>query len=286
MSDNQMTRVLIIGRSSMIAQRLYARLGSAYEVTTAGRDSLADISFDLTAYTKPADGQQFDVVVHCAASFCGNDSQGMIENELINSVGALRVGAFAARAGCKHLVYLSSIFSYDKPDNGYFGSYGLSKQHGQENLALLCRETGMRFTSLLPPQIYDEYDEARKHQPLFYRIVDCARSGTDVTLYGKRDALRNFVFVEDLAAILERVIVRQVSGVFPCVHPVSHRLSEIAQIAFDVFGKGGRVVFQPDKPDIPDVHIPELGELYTLLGYHPETSLHAGMEKIRNAQDT
>lgn len=283
MSNSQLTRVLIIGSSSMIGQRLCARLGTAYVVTTAGRDSLADISFDLTADTKPTDGQQFDVVVHCAASFGGGDAQGMIENELINSVGSLRVGAFAARTGCKHLVYLSSIFSYDKPENGYFGSYGLSKRHGQENLALLCREAGMQFTSLLPSQVYDEYGAARNHQPLFYRIVDCARSGGDVKLYGKNDALRNFLFVEDLAAILERVIVRQVHGVFPCVHPESHRLSEIARIAFGVFGKGGRVIFQPDKPDIPGVYIPEPGELYTLLGYSPETSLHAGMEKIRDA---
>lgn len=284
MSNSQMTRILIVGHSSMIGQRLRARLGSGYAVTTAGRDGRADISFDLTADTEPADGQQFDVIVHCAASFGGDDAQGMMENELINSVGALRVGAFAAHTGCKHLVYLSSIFSYDKPENDYFGSYGLSKRHGQENLALLCREAGMRFTSLLPSQVYDENGAARKHQPLFYRIVDCAKSGGDVTLYGKNDAMRNFLFVEDLAAILERVIVRQVSGVFPCVHPESHRLSEIARIAFDVFGKGGKVVFQPDKPDIPGVYIPDPDELYTLLDYQPETSIHAGMEKIRDAQ--
>ena len=283
MSDSQVTRILIIGGSSMVGQRLCARLGKAYSVATTRRDSSANVSFDLMRDTEPANGQQFDVVVHCAASFGGNDAKGMVENELTNSVGALRVGTFAARAGCKHLVYLSSISIYDHPDNGYFGSYGLSKRHGQENLALMCRELGIRFTSLLPPQLYDERGAARKHQPLFYRIVDCARNGVDVTLYGKSDALRNFLFVEDLAAIVERVIVGKVSGVFPCVHPESHTLSGIARIAFDVFGKGGKVVFQAEKPDIPGVYIPELGELYSLLGYLPETGLRAGMEKIRDA---
>lgn len=280
-----MTRVLIIGGSSMVGKRLRARLGSAYAVATAGRDGLADINFDLTADTQPANGRQFDVVIHCAASFGGNDAKGLVENELTNSLGALRVGALAARVGCRHLVYLSSISSYDHPDNAYFGSYGLSKRHGQDNLELLCRTTAMQFTSLLLPQLYDEYGAARRHQPLFYRIMDCARSGADVTLYGKRDALRNLLFVGDLAVIVERIIAGQVSGIFPCVHPESHTLSDIAGIAFDVFGKGGTVVFQPDKPDIPGVYVPEPGELYALLGYRPETSLREGIGKIRDVPD-
>lgn len=283
MSDRQGTRILIIGGSSMVGQRLCVRLGKAYSVATTGREKTANVSFDLERDSEPVNGQQFDVVVHCAASFRGNDAKGMVENELINSVGALRVGNFASRAGCKHLIYLSSISIYDHPDNGYFGSYGLSKRHGQENLALVCGQVGMRFTSLLLPQLYDERGAARKHQPLFYRFVDCARSGNDVTLYGNSDTLRNFLFVEDLASIVERVIVGQVPGVFPCVHPESHPLSAIARIAFDVFGKGGKVVFQTEKPDIPGVYIPELGELYSLLDYLPETSLRAGMEKIRDA---
>ena len=283
MSDSQMTRVLIIGGSSMVGQRLRARLGNGYAVSTAGRDSLDNVRLGLTEDIQPANGQQFEVVIHCAASFGGNNAEGMVENELINSVGALRIGNFAVRAGCKHLIYLSSISSYDHPSNGYFGSYGLSKRHGQENLALQCREASMRFTSLLLAQLYDERGAARKHQPLFYRIVDCARSGADVTLYGKSDALRNFLFVDDLAAIVERVIAGEVSGVFPCIHPESHKLSDIARIAFDVFGKGGKVVFQTEKPDIPGVYIPELGELYVLLNYLPETSLRTGMEKIHAA---
>ena len=283
MSDSQVTRILIIGGGSMVGQRLCSRLEKAYSVATTGRDNAANISFDLERDSEPTNGQQFDVVVHCAASFRGNDAKGMVENELINSVGALRVGNFASRAGCKHLIYLSSISIYDHPDNGYFGSYGLSKRHGQENLALVCSQVGMRFTSLLLSQLYDERGAARKHQPLFYRIVDCARSGANVTLYGKSDALRNFLFVDDLAAIVERVIAGEVSGVFPCIHPESHKLSDIARIAFDVFGKGGKVVFQAEKPDIPGVYIPELGELYVLLNYLPETSLRAGIEKIHAA---
>jgi nucleoside-diphosphate-sugar epimerase len=280
MSNSEKTKVLIIGSNSMVGQRIQERLGIAYSVFTAGRDSYADVNFDLTKDTNQANGQQFDVVIHCAASFSGNDAQGMIANELTNSVGSMHAGNFAMHAGCKHFVYLSSIFIYDHPNNGYFGSYGLSKRHGQENLDLLCRGTGMLFTSLLLPQIYDERGLGRKHQPLFYRIVDCAKSGADVMFYGKHDALRNFLFVGDIAEIIEKVIVRNVSGIFPCVHPISNSLSQIANIAFDVFGKGGKVVFQLDKPNIPDVYIPPIGELYELIDYQPETSLHVGIRKM------
>jgi nucleoside-diphosphate-sugar epimerase len=274
--------IIIVGSTSMIAKRLRSHLADLGPIRMAGRDADADMRFDLAAdYTSDPGRGTTDVIIHCAAAFEGNAPTAAVRNELVNSVGALRVAQLAQDTRCQHLVYISSLWIYDHPQNGYFGSYGLSKRHGQDNLEWVCRETDIAFTALVTAQIYDEFGEARKHQPMFYRIMDAARRGGDVSIYGEADPERNLLFVGDFVEIVRRVVVRRVTGIHPVVHPQSNRLSAIAQIAFQVFGQGGQVVFQKDKPDIPDAYIPVAGDLFARIDYTPATGLAAGIELVK-----
>ena len=266
----------------MIAKRLRSHLADLGPIRMAGRDADADVRFDLAAdYTSDPGCDTTDVIIHCAAAFEGNAPDAAVRNELVNSVGALRVAQLAQDTRCKHLVYISSLWIYDHPQNGYFGSYGLSKRHGQDNLEWVCREMGIAFTALVTAQIYDEFGDARPHQPMFYRIMDAARSGSDVSIYGGADPERNMLFLGDFAEIVRRVVVRRVTGTHPVIHPKSDRLSTIARTALQVFGKGGEVVFLRDKPDVPGIYIPAPGELFTRIDYTPPTGLAAGIELVK-----
>lgn len=279
-------KILLVGGTSMIGGHLRQRLAQGHVVVSAGRGGRAELPFDLAAIDAPPDpGGPFDVLIHCAASFGGDRPEERVRNELVNAVGAHRVGQLAVAAGCGHIIYLSSLFGYDHPDNGYFGSYGLSKRHGQENLALACTRAGIGFTSLILTQVYDEHGEARKHQRLFYHILDSAARGADFTLHGTSDPRRNLLFVEDVVTIIERVMAGRVCGLFPCLHPNSPRLSEIAATAFEVFGRGGRVRFDPARPDPPTVYLPDDLSLYEVIAYRPTTDLRAGITQIRDANN-
>ena len=275
-------KIIIIGNTSMIAKRIRGQVEELGTVRMAGRSGEADIRFGLDEpYAFNERIGQVDVIVHCAASFEGNEMEGAARNEVVNAVGAFRVAQLARDTKCAQLIYLSSISIYDHPQNGYFGSYGLSKRHGQENLDWVCRQMGVGFASLAAAQIYDEFGEARKHQPMFYRIMDAAREGEDVTFYGEADPERNFLFVGDLAEIVRRVIRHRITGIHPVVHPKSTRLSAIAETAFQVFGKGGKTIFRKDKPNIPAVYIPALTDLYERIEYAPQTGLAAGIAMIK-----
>jgi nucleoside-diphosphate-sugar epimerase len=266
----------------MVGTRLRAKLSGVHAVYTAGRHGAADLAFDLEQDAAPAISDTFDVIVHCAASFGGDTTDDMLRNEQVNSAGAFRVARLAQQTSCAHVVYLSTISSYEQAENGYFGSYGLSKRHGQENLDLWCRNAGIAFTSLLPSQIYDETGEARKHQPLLYHFLECARRGEDVSLFGSADPLRNYLFVGDLVDAIERVVTLRAAGVFPCLGPDSLPVSAIAQLAMEVFGTTGRVSFLPDKPNLRTVYLPHDDSLYSATGYRPLTGLREGMARFRD----
>jgi len=266
----------------MVGVRLRTKLSEFHDVYTAGRDGAADLVFDLEQDHELPISEAFDVIIHCAASFGGDTTNEMLKNEQVNSLGALRVARLAQETSCAHVVYVSTIFAYEHPDNGYFGSYGLSKRHAQENLRLWCRNAGVVFTALLPSQIYDEAGQARKHQAFFYHILDSARRDEDVGLFGNADPLRNYLFVGDLADAIERVVALRAGGAFPCLGPDSLPLSAIARLAMEVFGTKGRVSFLPDKPNLRTVFLPHDDSLYSATGYRPPTGMREGMVRIRD----
>lgn len=275
-------RILVVGHTSFVGRRLITRLAESHTIIRVGRDAKADISLDLSDGSHfPADIPKADVIIHTAASFAKDTIDGFLANELINSVGAIKVVELARRAECQQLIYLSSISCYNHPSNQYFSSYGLSKKHAQENLELLCRKFGLSLCCLELAQIYDEAGEARKHQPLLYSLVEDARQGREIILSGSVDPYRNFLYVEDVVDILERAVEQQLEGIFPTVHPQSQRLSEIAILAYTTHGRKPQVRFDDSKPDIPTVYIPQNFEIYDKIGYYPKTELSHGLQLIR-----
>jgi nucleoside-diphosphate-sugar epimerase len=276
--------VLLIGSSSMIARRLRARLEPACQVVTVGRGGDAQIRVDLSSQQPlPNLIPSCEIAIHCAASFLGDDSDAAYHNEMINSAGTIRAFQVALAARAESFLYLGTIFSDSNPQNQHFGSYGRSKLHGEENASWLCQSHGLRFASLRLAQVYDEYGEARSHQRLLYQFFDAAQAGRDIVIFGRADPQRNLLFVNDVAEIVAQVIVRQdLQGVFACLHPVSHALSEVAQTALDVFGRGGQVRFDPVRPDVKTIYISDDRRLYECLGSHPSTALDAGFARVRD----
>jgi nucleoside-diphosphate-sugar epimerase len=266
----------------MVGKRLQRRLGAMFSVKTAGRGD-ADLTFDLAApFVPPGDAATFDVVIHCAGAFGGNTLDEAVHNETINAVGSLRVAELAQAVRCRHLISVNSISIYDHPENQHFGSYGLSKKHAHENLLWSCEQLGIGYTSLLVSQIYDEYGEARRHQPLLYHIVDCARAGAEVVLFGRVSPRRNFIFIEDVAAVVQGVIEQSVLGTFAVLASESPTLVEVAETAFRVCGTLPRIKRLTDKPDPQTIHLPDDRRIYDRLGWHAATTLESGLALVRD----
>lgn len=275
--------IIITGDTSALSKVLKKNLETSRRVFLTGRNENAEIYLDFCNYEEfPTNlPDSADVIIHCAASMNGNDIRGAIQNEAVNSIGALKVAEIAEHVHCKHVIYISSISVYEQ-DNDYFGSYGLSKRHGQENLKFACSRTGISFTALKLSQVYDDSYAFEKHQRLFYNIIENARKGEDITLFGSNDPLRNLIHAEDITNIVTRIIDSRLTGEYDCVSPRSYKLSEIAQLAIDTFKKGGEIKFLREKPDIGNMNIPQDHSLYELLNYVPQIGLDEGIRRLGN----
>jgi len=266
----------------MIGRRIAEELREHHGVVTIGLHPEADAFFDVaTGETDLPGSASADVLVHCAASFEGGSVGGMLINEQVNALGALHTAVLAERLGCGTVIYISTIFAYEHPDNDYFNSYALSKRHGQENLAAACEKLDMRFAALLLTQVYDSTGAFGRHQPLLHHILETARKGEDIVFYGNEDRVRNFMHVDDVASIVAGVVRCDVAGAYACITPWTLRLSRIAAIAYETFGTFGDIRFDTQRANIPSVYLPSDEALYERLGRRPVVSLEEGFARYR-----
>lgn len=272
-------KILLAGGHSSLAQVLRPVLASFAEVLTAGRsgcDITLDLSWPAERFELPED---VEAVVHLAAHFGGRDFASMLAAEEVNALGALKLAHACHRAGAAQLVQISSIFAGLGEDSPFYNSYALSKRHAEELTQMYCRSVGLPLAILRPAQLYGEGEAFRRHQPFLYALLDSAQCGRDIVLFGRNDALRNFIHVADVAEIVARVVQLRIEGRYDCASLTNVRFSEIAAAAVAAFGSASSIRFDADKADIPDNAFDADDALYRRIGYFPQISLVQGLAR-------
>ncbi len=258
-------------------------MSQATAVKSAGRRE-ANIPLDLSAWNfQVKTDEVFDVVIHIAADFGGNNDADYARAEMVNSVGTLSACSLASQVQAKHFVLISSIFATYSPQDPYYGIYSLSKRHSEEVAQFYCSERKLDLTILRPSQVYDDAELCRPHQEFLYRIADKAEAGKPVELFGSHDARRNYIHLSDLIECINRVIHQRLTGVFTCANPQSVTLSEMAHAAYRAFGTAhlGQVVFLKDRQDLLDLPPLNEFELYSKIQFRPGIGIEEGYKRIQ-----
>ncbi|WP_455272996.1 NAD-dependent epimerase/dehydratase family protein [Rhizobium herbae] len=280
-----MKTAAIIGARSMLGSQLIKRLKQRGIATvTIGRSKADDIVFDLTApgAEVPVD-RKVDVVFHCAASFAGDNEDGLRQNFTANAASAIAVAGLVRDLKATALVYAGSASSEQALDPGNFTSYGLSKGIAEQIFDWALQKQSVRFCSLRFSQLFDTEGRCCDHQAWFGRIIAYASQGQDIRM-PRSDGVRNFLHVRDAADLMIRAGERDVAGVLDVAHPESLTIEQIADIAFDVFGKGGRSVIAPEKTPFRPIHFPDSAQAFERMDIRPAINMRDGVAMIRDAK--
>jgi nucleoside-diphosphate-sugar epimerase len=273
-------KVVIVGGNSSLGLALRAVLSESCEVITTGRTN-CDLAFDLTwPLERMVLPDDVDVIVHTAAHFGGKTAADIVEAEDVNVLGTLKLCQASASAKARHFILISSIFASLREDSEHYSVYALSKRHAEDVARFVCATHSLPLTVLRPSQIYGAGPRFRAHQPFLHAMMDKARKGEDILLYGTRDPRRNFIYIDDLTAVISRVIDAQIVGTYSCQHPSNVTYSQIAKAAFQAFDTRGSVRFLRDKPDIPDNIFATDDALYEAIRFRPSTTIEDGLRRI------
>jgi nucleoside-diphosphate-sugar epimerase len=273
-------RVLIIGGNSNLGRSLIKVLSEFCEVVTAGRGN-CDINFDLSdSVQNIIFPKNIDVLVHAAAHFGGESGKDMIDAEIVNVVGTIKMCELAAQANVKHFILISSIFVLLKKNDINYSVYSLSKKQSEEIADLYCSSMPLPLTILRPSQIYGIIDNFNHRQPFLNLILDKAQSGDTVHIFGSRDAKINIIHINDLVKIIALVVEYRITGTYACMHPSDISYVQFAKTAFRYFDKEEKICFLKDERDISDNIFSKDDSLYKKIGYYPQISLEEGIGAI------
>ncbi|MCU0524003.1 MAG: GDP-L-fucose synthase [Elainella sp. Prado103] len=205
----------------------------------------------------------------------------------------------AYQSGVKKLLFLGSSCIYPKlcpqpmreehlltgflePTNE---PYAIAKIAGLKLCENYCRQYGVSFISAMPTNLFginDNFDLANSHVlPALMRKFHEAKLGNApfVEIWGTGSALREFLYVDDLADALVFLMQNYSDVEFVNVGTGDEvSIKELALTIQAVVGYQGELKFDPTKPDGTPRKLLDTTKLSTL-GWQPKTSLKAGIEQ-------
>lgn len=215
-------KALVTGGAGFIGSHLVDRLlsegfqvaivddlsgGKIQNLNTAATFYHADIAH--TALDEIFVREQPDLVFHLAARVSvTNSAQNPVDNAEVNIIGTLKLLEAARKIGLEKLIFASTGGAiYGDPEDNPCSEetpvepvspYGLSKQVGEEYIALYHRLYRLNFTNLRYGNVYgprqDPYGEAGVI-PIF---IQAMLDGKRPRIYGDGEQERDFVYVDDI----------------------------------------------------------------------------------------
>jgi len=205
----------------------------------------------------------------------------------------------AWRFAAERLLFVSSSCSYPRmcpqpmkeeyiltgvpePTNEY---YAIAKISGMKMIEAYHRQYGVRFFSVIFPNLFgpgDNFDPRDSHviAALIRRFHEASAGNLpQVEIWGSGQARREFLYVEDAADACLYFMDRLSGGeAVNAGAGMDISIEELARLISKTAGYGGRLVFDPTKPDGMPQKLLDVSAMKTF-GWAPRVSLEEGLRK-------
>ena len=295
------TKIYIAGHRGMVGSAIWRKLEAEGYTNLIGRTSQELDLRDQAAVHTFFNEEQPGVVIDAAARVGGilaNNSfpyqflmeNLQIQNNLITSSLGINVQKF---------IFLGSSCIYPKlapqplkeeylltgslePTNE---AYALAKITGVKACEAIRKQFGKDYVSLMPTNLYgtyDNFDLKTSHvlPAMIRKFHDAKIAGhTNVILWGSGTPLREFLFVEDMAAsvlfALENVLPEYLYNVGT---GEDLSIKDLALLIQEVVGHQGRIEWDASKPDGTPRKLMDISKMHTL-GWKHQVGLREGIQK-------
>ncbi|HBL10282.1 MAG TPA: GDP-fucose synthetase [Cyanobacteria bacterium UBA11162] len=166
--------------------------------------------------------------------------------------------------------------------------YAIAKITGIKLCENYCRQYGVNFISAMPTNLYgpyDNFDLVNSHVlPALIRKTHEAKisNAKQVEIWGTGSALREFLYVEDLAKALLFLMNHYNDIQFVNVGTGEEiSIKDLALLIKDVVGYEGELAFDPSKPDGTPRKLLDTSKI-NAAGWKAEVSLRQGLEVTYN----
>ena len=230
---------------------------------------------------------QCATVVHLACSTTPGASAANPSLELGNLALTLRLLDLLKDQPPTHLIFFSSGGTvYGNPQSlpvvedspiTPLSHHGASKA-SQEVFCGALRGRGHAVTILRPSNAYGPGQTVKSGFGLVRTVLEHARLGTEMEIWGDGESVRDFIHVGDVAEACARLVaLPEDSGTYNLGSGKGHSVNEVLSIAEKVCGRVVRKIYRPARGvDVRNVVL-DISRLQTRVSWTPRVSLEDGI---------
>jgi UDP-glucose 4-epimerase len=290
-------QVLILGGSGFLGKhlvdllvgqqwpvRVYMR-GTHDEVLPAGVEAVHGDFATGERLAEALDG--VDVVYHLlSTSTPGESNADPLGDVNSNLVATLRLLELMKAAGVKRIVYASSGGTvYGNPDVlpvpethplRPISSYGIVKAAVEHYLALYAQRDGLVANVLRISNPYGPYQNHLGTQGVIATFLHRLMQREPIEIWGDGSAVRDYVYVPDVARALWLAGQRPQSGTFNIGSGVGHSINDVVRILQEQTGLTGTIRYLPRQAFAVQRTYLDIGRARAELGWSPQYTLETG----------
>lgn len=293
-------RIFVAGHRGLVGSALTrALMANGYENLLLRTHRELDL-LDQAAVNAFLAVEKPDAIVLAAARVGGIGANSAQPAEFIaeNLIIETNVIHGAYKAGITKMLFLGSSCIYPKlasqpisedalltgPLEETNAPYAVAKIAGLTMCDAYNKEYDTKYVSVMPTNLYgpgDNFDLENSHviPGIMRRMHDAKVAGApSVTLWGTGKALREFLYVDDLAAACVLLLERGFSDLINIGYGKDQTIAELAEKIARAVGYEGRIEFDATKPDGTPRKLLDVSKLKGL-GWRPTVELEEGLKR-------
>ena len=294
-------KIYIAGHRGMVGSAVWRALKNKGYTNLLGKTSTELDLRNQQAVTDFYKKEQPEVVIDAAAQVGGGLANNnfpyqflmenlQIQNNLIDG---------AHKAGIEKFIFLGSSCIYPKfaaqplkeeclltdslePTNEW---YAIAKITGVKACQSIRKQYQKEYVSLMPTNLYGSFDnfdlESSHVLPAMLRKFHEAKinNNSDVTLWGSGTPMREFLFVDDMAAAVIHALENNLpEDLYNIGTGKDITIKELAQTIQKVIGHQGKILWDASKPDGTPRKLMDVSKMKEI-GWRYSTELEEGIKK-------
>jgi UDP-glucose 4-epimerase len=283
-------KILIIGSEGFVGKNLVKGLSEKHDIYTSDQLDSTHQNYskcDITNYDSVEKVvRDVDAVIHLAAHSLVSSLDGSITNARVNIIGLLNLLESCRKNSIHKVIFTSASSLVGEPKSFHVNedhppkpktAYGITKLTSEHYLRLYHELYDMNYTVFRFFNIYGPFQKNGLIPSIFNKI----QNNESITIFGKGDQVRDYVYIEDILPFFEQAasskigknkVLNMGTGNGTTILEIVKNISEILKIE-------PKIEYQPVRPGEIGNFVADTTLLHETFGKIPSTDVKTGLRQ-------
>ncbi|MEC4847595.1 MAG: NAD-dependent epimerase/dehydratase family protein [Nitrosarchaeum sp.] len=283
-------KILIMGSEGFVGKNLVKGLSEKHDIYTSDQLDSTDQNYskcDITNYDSVEKiVRDVDAVIHLTAHSLVSSLDGSITNARVNIMGLLNLLESCRKNSVPKVIFTSASSLVGEPKSFHVNedhtpkpktAYGITKLTSEHYLRLYHELYGIDYTVFRFFNIYGPFQKNGLIPSIFNKI----QNNDSITIFGKGDQVRDYVYIEDILPFFEQAASSEIgkNKVFNMGTGKGSTILEIVKNMSEILKIEPKIEYQPVRPGEIGNFVADTTLLHETFGKVPSTDVKIGLSK-------